>query len=72
MAAGLALAFTGAPVPVSAEDAGIRDGARTAGHAVGSVAREIGQGAKKVGKTVGGAAKEGGKEFRRALKGQSG
>ena len=66
--------------PVSAEEQSVRDGARRAGHAVGSVAHDIGQGAKKVGKeigqgakeagkAIGGAAKEGGKEFRRAVKG---
>lgn len=71
LGAGLALLIAGALSTVSAEEADIKDGARKAGNAAGSVAREIGQGAKKVGKTIGGAAKEGGKEFRRALKGQS-
>ena len=55
--------------PVSAEVQSVRDGARRAGHAVGSVAHDIGQGAKEAGKDIGGAAKEGGKEFRRAVKG---
>lgn len=69
--AGLALALAGALMPVRAEDAGIKDGAKQTGHAVGSVAREIGRGAKRAGKSIGSAAKEGGREFRRALKGQS-
>jgi hypothetical protein len=55
----------------SAEDTSLKDGAKRAGHAVGSAVREIGQGAKKAGKAVGNAAKEGGKEFSRALKGES-
>jgi hypothetical protein len=66
--------------PASAEEQGLKDDAKRAGHAVGSVAHDIGQGAKKVGKeigqgakaagkAIGGAAKEGGKEFRRAVKG---
>lgn len=68
--------------PASAGDDGLKDGARKAGHAAGSVAhdvghgakevgREIGHGAKRAGKAIGGAAKEGGREFRRALKGEN-
>lgn len=71
LAAGLALALAGVLTPVSAADADLKGGAKKAGHAAGSAAREIGHGAKRAGKTIGGAAKEGGKEFRRALKGQS-
>jgi len=67
--------------PVSAEEQSLKDGAKRAGHAVGTVAhdighgakkvgKEIGQGAKEAGKAIGGAAKEGGKEFRRAVKGE--
>lgn len=67
--------------PASAEEQGLKDGAKRAGHAVGAVAhdighgakqvgKEIGQGAKKAGKAIGDAAKEGGKEFRRAVKGE--
>mgnify|MGYP006382597487 CR=1 FL=1 len=67
--------------PVSAEEQSLKDGARRAGHAAGSVAhdighgarkagKEIGQGAKEAGKAIGGAAREGGKEFRRAVKGE--
>jgi hypothetical protein len=55
----------------SAEEASLKDGAKRAGHAIGTVARDVGQGAKKVGKAVGKAAKEGGREFRRAIKGES-
>ncbi len=73
--------FFAALSPVSAEEQSLKDGAKRAGHATGSIARdigqgakrvgkEIGQGAKKVGKEIGGAAKEGGREFRRAVKGQ--
>lgn len=69
--AGLAVVLAGALVPAAANEASLRDGAKKAGHATGSVAREIGHGAKRAGKTIGGAAKEGGKEFRRALKGKS-
>jgi len=65
----------------SAEEQSIKDGAKRAGHAAGTVVHDIGQGAKKVGKeigqgakeagkTVGEAAKEGGKEFQRAVKGE--
>ena len=75
-----ALAFAAVPT-ASAEEQSLKDGARRAGHAAGSVAhdighgakkvgREIGQGAKEAGKAIGGAAKEGGKEFRRAVKGE--
>jgi len=74
------LVFAALP-PASAEEQSLKDGARRAGHATGSVVHDIGQGAKKVGKeigqgakeagkAVGGAAKEGGKEFRRAVKGE--
>ena len=69
--AGLVLMLASALIPATADEANVKDGARKAGHAAGSAAREIGQGAKKAGKTIGSAAKEGGKEFRRALKGQS-
>lgn len=67
----LAVVLAGALVPAAANEASLRDGAKKAGHATGSVARDIGHGAKRAGKTIGGAAKEGGKEFRRALKGKS-
>ena len=56
--------------PASAEEQRLKDGARRAGNAAGSVAHDIGHGAKKAGKAIGGAAKEGGKEFRRAVKGE--
>jgi hypothetical protein len=67
--------------PASAEEQNLKDGAKHAGHAVGTAAhdighgakkvgKEIGQGAKEAGKVIGGAAKEGGKEFRRAVKGE--
>ena len=67
--------------PASAEEQGLKDDAKRAGHTAGSVTREIGQGAKTAGKEVGqgfkdigkvisGAAKEGGREFRRAVKGE--
>jgi len=67
--------------PVSAEEQSLKDDAKRAGHAAGSVARDIGHGAKKVGKeigqgakeagkAIGGAAREGGKEFQRAVKGK--
>ncbi len=70
-----------ASAPVSAEEQSLKDGAKRAGHAAGSVTHDIGHGAKKVGKeidqgakqagkAIGGAAKEGGKEFRRAVKGE--
>jgi hypothetical protein len=68
---GMAFVIAGALTPAAAEEASLKDGARKAGHATGSVAREIGHGAKRAGKTIGGAAREGGKEFRRALKGKS-
>lgn len=55
----------------SAEDGSLKDGAKRAGHALGTAAREIGHDAKKVGKAVGNAAREGGREFRRAVKGES-
>jgi hypothetical protein len=54
-----------------ADDSNLKDGAKRAGHALGAVARDVGQGAKKVGKAVGDAAKEGGREFRQAVKGES-
>ena len=67
--------------PAFAEEGNLKDGAKRAGRAVGSVAHDIGHGAKKVGKeigqgakqagmAIGEAAKEGGKEFRRAVKGE--
>lgn len=66
--------------PVFAEEQGLKDGAKRAGHTVGAAFHDIGQGAKKVGKeigqgtkeagkAIGAAAKEGGKEFKRAVKG---
>lgn len=65
----------------SAEEQTLKDDAKRAGHALGSLAhdighgakkvgKEIGQGAKEAGKAIGGAAKEGGKEFRRTVKGE--
>lgn len=70
-AAGVTLAcLLAMAAPTSfAEEATLKDGAKNAGHAVGSAVREVGKGAKKAGKAVGKAAKEGGKEFRRAVKG---
>lgn len=67
--------------PATAEEQSLKDGAKRAGHAAGSVAHDIGHGAKKIGKeigqgakgagkAIGGAAQEGGKEFRRAVKGE--
>ena len=69
--ASMAVVLAGALAPAAAEEASLKDGARKAGHATGSVAREVGYGAKRAGKTIGGAAKEGVREFRRALKGRS-
>lgn len=68
------------PLPAAAEET-LRDGARNAGHAVGSAVHDVGQGAKKVGKDVvqgakqagkevGGAAREGGRELKKAVKGE--
>lgn len=65
--------------PASAEEESLKEGAKRAGRAAGTVVhdighaakkvgQEIGQGAKQAGKAVGQAAKEGGKEFRRAVK----
>ena len=65
--------------PASAEEESLKEGAKRAGRAAGTVVhdighaakkvgQEIGQGAKQAGKAVGEAAKEGGKEFRRAVK----
>lgn len=67
----VSLIFSMSLPAASAEDTSLKDGAKRAGHAVGTTVREIGQGAKKAGKAVGGAAKEGGKEFVRAIKGES-
>ena len=64
-----ALGLLLAPAMLSAAES-IKDGAKKAGHAIGSTAREVkegatdagkevGKGAKKVGKAVGGVAKEG-------------
>lgn len=64
-----------------AEEESLKQGAKRAGHAAGTVVhdigqgakevgKEIGQGAKKVGRAVGEAASEGGKEFRKAVKGK--
>lgn len=72
---------TSMTMPVLADDNALTRGAKTAGHAVGSAAHEVGEGAKhigktigkeakEVGKTIGHAAKEGGKEFRCAVKGK--
>ena len=69
--ASLALFFVSSLSVVAAEDTSLKDGAKRAGHTIGTVARDVGQGAKKVGKAVGDAAKEGGREFRRAIKGES-
>lgn len=65
----------------NAEDDGLTEGAKKAGHVTGEIAHDIGQGAKKVGKaigkeakevgkTIGHAAKEGGKQFHCAVKGK--
>jgi len=65
----------------TASPEGIKDDARSAGHAVGSAAREVKEGAKKAGKeighearkagqAVGAAAKEGAQEVKRAFKGE--
>jgi len=67
--------------PVAAADESLKDGAKRAGHDLGSAARDIGHGAKQVGKeighgakqagkAVGNAAKKGGREFKRAFKGE--
>jgi hypothetical protein len=69
--AGLAVMLVTVLSAASAEDAGLKDSAKRAGHTLGTAARDVGQGAKKAGKAVGNAAKEGGREFRRALKGES-
>jgi hypothetical protein len=66
-----AVVFTAALSVASAEEAGLKDGAKHVGHALGAAARDIGKGAKKAGKAVGDAAKAGGREFRRAFKGES-
>jgi len=79
-AAVLALNITGVFSALAEED-GLKDGARKAGRAVGTAAREvwqegkkvgkeIGHGAAKVGKAVGKAAKEGAGELKRAVKGE--
>ena len=76
----VAMLFAALP-PASAEEQSLKDGAKSAGHAAGSVVHDIGhgaktvgkeisQGAKHAGKAIGDAAKEGGKEFRRAVKGE--
>lgn len=65
----MVVAMLAASAVMAAEQHDLKDGAKSAGRALGGAAREIGQGAKQVGKTVGEAAKEGGREFRRALKG---
>ena len=59
--ASMAVVLAGALAPAVAEEASLKDGAKKAGHATGSVAREIGHGAKRAGKAIGGAAKEGGR-----------
>ncbi len=69
--AAIALLLSMSGPAASAEDAGLKDGAKRAGHALGSAAREVGQGARRAGKAVGNAAQEGGREFRRAVKGES-
>lgn len=67
--------------PAATADENLKDGAKRAGHALGTAAHDIGHGAKKVGKeighdakqagkAVGAAAKEGGREFKRAIKGE--
>ena len=67
--------------PVAAADESLKDGAKRAGHDLGTAAHDIGHGAKKIGKeighdakqagkAVGNAAKEGGREFKRAIKGE--
>lgn len=81
--ASMALSFAMLSVlsSASAEEESLKQGAKRAGHAAGTVVhdigegakqvgKEIGQGAKKVGKAVGEAASEGGKEFRKAVKGE--
>lgn len=76
-----AVALIFSSLPIFAEEQSLKEGAKRAGHAVGSVVhdvghgakkigKEIGQGAKEAGKAIGGAAKEGGKEFQRAVKGE--
>lgn len=59
-------------VPAQAEEGNLEQAAKSTGRVIGTAARDIGQGAKRVGKTVGNAAKEGGREFRKAIKGESG
>lgn len=77
---GLAIFCLLAGAVAVAEEESLKQGAKRAGHTVGTVVheigqgakqvgKEIGQGAKQVGKTVGEAAKEGGKEFHKAVKG---
>ena len=76
----LVLTCFAAGTAAQAEEESLKQGAKRAGHAAGSVVHDVGQGAKQVGKevvqgvkqagkTVGEAAKEGGKEFRKAVKG---
>ena len=69
--AAMALLFATTLPTAPADDANLKDGAKRAGNALGTVARDIGQGARKAGQAVGNAAKEGGREFRRAIKGES-
>jgi len=66
--AGAVLVLALGAAPTQAEDESLADGARKAGQAIGSTAREIKDGAKKVGKAIGQGAKEAGKAVGNAAK----
>ena len=80
LACAVTLLLTGFVQAANAEES-LKDGAKHAGHALGTAVHDVGHGAKKVGKeighdakqagkAVGNAAKEGGREFKRAIKGE--
>jgi hypothetical protein len=52
------------------QEVSLKEGAKDAGHTIGTAAREVGHGAKKVGKTIGQAAREGGRAFKNAVDGE--
>ena len=52
------------------QEVSLKDGAKDAGHTIGTAAREVGQGAKKVGKAIRQAAKEGRSALKNAVNGE--
>lgn len=59
------------------KESSVKEGAKEAGHAVGSAMREVGEGAKEVTKAIGHGAKEGvealkegGREVKKGIKGE--